>query len=192
MLSFIMVRSVNVGLPRPLATAKGEVRSGIVKAPVAGRVLVHRLGLDGDGQADLSVHGGVHKAVYVYSHDHYAVWARELGRADLGPGSFGENLTVDGMLETDVRIEDIYRFGSAVLQVTQPRAPCFKLAAHLGLPDFGKTFLASGRSGFYLRVLEEGDVGVGDSIERISSPPTALTVRDDSRRRTAAQDAQRE
>jgi MOSC domain-containing protein YiiM len=186
-----MVRSVNVGLPRPLATPKGEVPSGIVKAPVAGRGLIRQLGLDGDGQADLTVHGGVHKAVYVYSYDHYAAWARELGRADLGPGSFGENLTVDGMLETTVRIEDIYRFGSAVLQVTQPRSPCFKLAAHLGLPDFAKAFLASGRSGFYLRVLEEGDVGAGDPIERISSPPTALTVLEDSRRRTAAKAAQR-
>jgi len=171
-----MLRSVNIGLPAPLDTAKGRVLSGIVKAPVAGRVRAHRLGLGGDGQADLTVHGGPAKAIYAYSHDHYRYWADALGRADLGPGSFGENLTVDGMLEGDVRIGDIYRIGSAVLQVTQPRSPCFKLAAHLGLPDFPKSFLASGRSGFYLRVLEEGDLGAGDAIERISSPPTGLTV----------------
>ena len=177
-----MVRSVNLGLPQPLATHKGNVLSGIIKTPVAGRVRVHRLGLDGDGQADLTVHGGPDKAVYAYSHDHYARWATELGRADLEPGTFGENLTVDGMLETDVRIGDIYRIGSAVLQVTQPRSPCFKLAAHLGLPDFPKSFLASGRSGFYLRVLEEGDLGAGDAIERISSSPTGLTVLEASRR----------
>jgi MOSC domain-containing protein YiiM len=180
-----MLRSVNVGLPKPLATRKGEVLSAIVKTPVAGRVRVHRLGLEGDGQADLTVHGGPDKAVYAYSHDHYAPWARELGRPGLDPGFFGENLTVDGMLETDVRIGDIYRVGTAVVQVVQPRSPCFKLAAHLGLPDFAKTFLASGRSGFYLRVLEEGDLGAGDAVERISSPPTGLTVLEELRRRTA-------
>ena len=181
-----MLRSVNVGIPKPLATRKGDVLSGIVKSPVAGRVRVRRLGLGGDGQADLSVHGGPDKAVYAYSHDHYPLWASELGRTDLGPGAFGENLTVDGMLEGDVRIGAIYRIGTAVLQVTQPRSPCFKLVAHFGLPDFARTFLASGRSGFYLRVLEEGEVGAGDAIERISSPPTALSVLEDSRRRTAA------
>ena len=180
-----MLRSVNVGLPQPLATHKGDVQSGIIKMPVAGRVRVRRLGLDGDGQADLTVHGGPDKAVYAYSHDHYPHWEQALGRADLGPGSFGENLTVDGMLEGDVRIGDIYRIGSAVMQVTQPRSPCFKLAAHLGLPDFAKLFLASGRSGFYLRVLEEGDVGAGDAVELVSSPPTGLTVLEDLRRRTA-------
>ena len=177
-----MLRSVNVGLPQPLATHKGDVQSGIIKTPVAGRVRAHRLGLAGDGQADLTVHGGPDKAVYAYSHDHYPLWARELGRADLGPGFFGENLTVDGMLESDVRIGDIYRIGSAVVQVTQPRSPCFKLTAHLGLPGFAKTFLASGRSGFYLRVLEEGDVGAGDAVELISSPPSGFTVLEASRR----------
>jgi len=180
-----MLVSVNIGLPAPLATSKGDVPSGIVKMPVAGRVRVRRLGLDGDGQADLTVHGGPGKAVYVYSHDHYQLWEQELGRPDLGPGCFGENLTVEGMLETEVRIGDIYRIGSAVVQVTQPRSPCFKLAAHLGLPDFAKTFLASGRSGFYLRVLEEGDVGAGDPVELISSPPAGLNVLEDSRRRVA-------
>jgi MOSC domain-containing protein YiiM len=186
-----MLASVNIGLPRPLATSKGVVQSGIVKSPVDGRVRVRRLGLDGDGQADLTVHGGPDKAVYVYSHDHYALWAAELGRTDLGPGFFGENLTVDGMLETEVRIGDIYCIGATAVQVTQPRTPCFKLAARVGIPDFAATFLASGRSGFYVRVLEEGDVAAGDAIERISSPPDGLTVLQDSRARTAAKDARR-
>ena len=181
-----MLRSVNVGLPRPLATRKGDVLSGIVKTPVAGRVLVRRLGLNGDGQADLTVHGGPDKAVYAYSLDHYPHWAATLARADLEPGAFGENLTVDGMLEHQVRVGDIYRIGSATLQVTRPRSPCFKLAAHLALPDFPKAFLASGRTGFYLRVLEEGALGAGDPIALVSSPPSGLTVLEDSRRRAAA------
>jgi len=177
-----MVSSVNVALPAPLVTAKGEVLSGIRKLPVRGRVAVRRLGLAGDGQGDLKVHGGPDKAVYVYSLDHYAPWTRELARNDLVPGTFGENLTVEEMLETEVRIGDIYRFGTAVLQVTKPRSPCFKLVARMGLPDFQKTFLASGRVGFYCRVLEEGDVAAGDPVERISTPPDALTVLQDARR----------
>lgn len=181
-----MVVSVNVALPAPLATAQGEVLSGIRKSPVAGRVAVGRLGLAGDGQADPRVHGGLEKAVYCYSHDHYAWWTERLRRSDLGHGAFGENLTLEGMGETEVRIGDIYRVGTAVLQVTKPRSPCFKLVARMGLPDFQRTFLESGRVGFYCRVLEEGDVGAGDAVERISTPPDAPTVREDSRRRTTA------
>lgn len=177
-----MIRSVNVALPTPLQTAKGEVLSGIRKLPAAGRVTVRRLGLAGDGQGNPEVHGGPDKAVYVYSLDHYAPWSRELGRSDLAPGIFGENLTVEGMVETAVKIGDIYRFGTAVLQVTKPRAPCYKLVARMGLPDFQRTFLASGRVGFYCRVLEEGDVAAGDPVERVSTPPDALTVLQDARR----------
>ena len=176
-----MVLSVNVALPSPLMTAKGEVLSGIRKLPVRGRVAVRRLGLAGDGQADLRVHGGLEKAVYCYSHDHYAWWDDRLRRSDLTHGAFGENLTVEGMTETEVRIGDIYRVGTAVLQVTQPRSPCFKLVARMGLPDFQKTFLGSGRSGFYCRVLEEGDVAAGDAVERVSTPPDAPTVLEDVR-----------
>jgi MOSC domain-containing protein YiiM len=177
-----MIVSVNVALPTPLLTAKGEVLSGIRKLPATGRVAVRRLGLAGDGQGNPEVHGGPDKAVYVYSLDHYAAWSRELGRSDLVPGIFGENLTVEEMVETAVKIEDIYRFGTAVLQVTKPRAPCYRLVARMGLPDFQKTFLASGRVGFYCRVLEEGDVAAGDPVERISTPPDALTVLQDARR----------
>ena len=181
-----MVVSVNVALPAPLMTAKGEVLSGIRKRPVADRVAVRVLGLTGDGQADPRVHGGLDKAVYCYSHDHYAWWAERLRRDDLTHGTFGENLTVEGMTESEVRIGDIYRFGTAVLQVTKPRSPCFKLVARMGLPDFQKTFLDSGRTGFYCRVLEEGDVAAGDMVERISTPPDAPTVLEDSRRRAKA------
>jgi MOSC domain-containing protein YiiM len=177
-----MIVSVNVALPAPLLTAKGEVRSGIRKLPVQGRVAVRRLGLEGDGQADLNVHGGLDQAVYCYSHDHYAWWDGQLRRTDLTHGAFGENLTLDGMTEAHVRIGDIYRAGTAVLQVTKPRSPCFKLVARMGRPDFQRTFLASGRVGFYCRVLEEGDVAAGDAVERVSTPPDALTVLQDARR----------
>ena len=181
-----MVVSVNVALPAPLMTAKGEVLSGIRKLPAAGRVAVRILGLAGDGQADPRVHGGLDKAVYCYSHDHYAWWEEQLRRSDLGHGAFGENLTLEGMTESEVRIGDIYRVGGAVLQVTKPRSPCFKLVARMGLPDFQKTFLDSGRVGFYCRVLEEGDVGAGDEVERISTPSDAPTVLENSRHRAKA------
>ncbi len=184
-----MVVSVNVALPAPFLTAKGDVLSGIRKRPAAGRVAVRRLGLAGDGQADRSVHGGPDKAVYCYSQGHYAWWAERLGRTDLEPGTFGENLTVEGFGESEVRIGDVYRVGSAVLQVTRPRLPCFKLEARMGLPGFQRTFLDSGRVGFYCRVLEEGDVAAGDAVERISSPAGAATVLEDARHRTRGPEA---
>lgn len=179
-----MIVSVNVGLPSPLQTAQGQVLSGIRKLPVAGQVAVGVLGLAGDAQADRRVHGGPDKAVYCYSLDHYAWWAERLRRSDLGHGAFGENLTVEGSIETEVRIGDIYRAGTAVLQVTKPRLPCYKLVARIGPPDFQKTFLESGRVGFYCRVLEEGRVAAGDPLERVSTPPDALTVLEEARRRS--------
>ena len=114
--------------------------------------------LDGDGQADLQAHGGTYKAAYVYSYDHYAYWSEALERDDFSYGQFGENFTVQGMLETDVLIGSIYRLGGALVQVTQPRVPCFKLAHKMGIPTFVKTFMQAERTGFYLRVLEEGEV----------------------------------
>lgn len=182
-----MLVSVNIGLPTPLDTAKGRVLSGIGKRPVPGRVAVHALGLEGDGQADLAVHGGPEKAVYAYPHEHYAAWNAELGSpADgegLPPGAFGENLTVAGALESTVRVGDTYRAGSALLQVTAPRSPCFKLVARMGRPDFAKRFLASGRTGFYLRVLAEGELGAGDAFVLVSRDENAPTVLEDGRRR---------
>ena len=151
------------------------MRTAIFKDPVLGRVAVRRLNIDGDRQADLTVHGGPDKAVYVYDLSGYDYWRKALGR-ELPFGQFGENLTVEGMPETEVSMEDIYRIGSALFQVSQPRSPCGKLAMKMELPRFGRDFIASGRTGFYLRVLEEGEIGAGDSIERVSREPGAPTV----------------
>ncbi len=167
--------SVNVGLPRTVEFQGHRIRTGIFKEPVASRVHVGKLDLDGDRQADLTVHGGPDKAVYVYDLSGYAHWRRALSR-DLPFGQFGENLTVEGMPETEVRIGDTYRIGTALLQVSQPRSPCFKLAMKMEMPDFPRRFLAAGRTGFYFRVLEEGEVGAGDTITRVSREPGEITV----------------
>ena len=167
--------SVNVSLPR-LAEFRGQaVSTSIFKEPVAGRVRVRRLSLEGDWQADLRSHGGLNKAVYAYPREHYARWSQELGRDDLRPGQFGENLTVEGLTEDAARLGDVFRVGGALLQVTQPRYPCFKLAIKMGDPRFPRRFLASGRTGFCLRVLEEGEVGAGDAVELVEQSD-ALTV----------------
>lgn len=167
--------SVNVSLPKPVEHGGEIVWTGIFKEPVPGRVGLRRLNLDGDGQADLAVHGGPDKAVYAYPAEHYDHWRAEL-RRDLPFGQFGENFTVTGMLEELTSIGDIYRVGTAVVQVTQPRMPCFKLGIRMGDRRFLKPFLASGRTGFYLRVLEEGEVGAGDAIELVRADPAGLTV----------------
>lgn len=169
--------SVNVSQLTTVAYKGRSVTTGIFKTPVANRVMVRRMNLDGDRQADLSVHGGADKAVYIYPSEHYATWAQELGRNDLQMGQFGENLTVEGMLEETVHIGDTFRVGGALLEVTQPRVPCYKLGLKMGSAQFPKTFLASHRTGYYVRVLEEGDVGAGDSIERISTDPERMTIR---------------
>ncbi len=168
--------SVNVGLPRPIDTPSGSVLSGIFKSPIDQRVRVHRHNLDGDGQADLSVHGGENKAVYGYPHEHYPTWAAELGRDDLRPGEFGENLTTKGLLETEVCVGDVFRIGSAVLQVSQPRSPCFKLGIRMGDPTFVRRFHRGGRPGFYFRIVEEGALQIGDAIERIEPGQSGITV----------------
>jgi MOSC domain-containing protein YiiM len=152
------------------------VRTSIWKAPVAGRVAVRRTNLAGDEQSDLRVHGGIEKAVYVYPHEHYAFWRRELPGMELGLGNFGENLTSEGLLESKVSIGDRLRIGSAELQVTQPRVPCFKLGLRFGRPDLVKRFLRAGRSGFYLAVLREGELGAGDAIEHLPVATPSLSV----------------
>jgi len=119
--------SVNVSLPKEVPSQGGMVKTGIFKEPVKGRVMLRRENLDGDGQADRSVHGGVHKAAYAYPLEHYGDWSRELGRSDLTFGQFGENFTVEGMLEDEIRIRDVFRVGAARVEVTQPRMPCYKL-----------------------------------------------------------------
>jgi MOSC domain-containing protein YiiM len=173
--------SLNVAKPREIDWDGGKVATGIFKQPVNGRVALRATNLDGDGQADLSAHGGIHKAVYVYSFDHYAYWRDELGRGDLRHGQFGENFTVAGWTDDAVHIGDIFRVGSALVEVSQPRTPCFKLGLRLGDPKFPKRFLASGRSGFYLRVLEEGEVGAGDALERVRVGPEQMSVQAVSR-----------
>ncbi len=170
--------SVNVGRPRPVPHRDGMVSTGIYKEPVAGRVWVHRLNLEGDGQADLTVHGGEHKAVYAYPFEHYAFWSRELGRSDFGYGQFGENLTVEGLIEDAVRIGDVFRIGEALLQVSQPRSPCFKLGIRMGDEGFVARFTAENRTGFYLRVLEEGRIAAGSAIEPVEQAKDSISVRD--------------
>jgi MOSC domain-containing protein YiiM len=167
--------SVNVGRPRTVEHRGRAVRTAIFKEPVHGRVRVERLNVEGDRQADLRVHGGPDQAVYAYDLSGYEHWRRELSRP-LPYGQFGENLTVQGLPETAVSIGDAYRVGGALLQVTQPRVPCYKLAMRMELPDFGKAFLASGRTGFYMRVLEEGETGAGDPISLEAADPARVAV----------------
>lgn len=168
--------SVNVGLPREVEWRGGRVLTGIFKSPVEGRVRVHALNLEGDRQADLSVHGGPDKAVYAYPAEHYEYWREALPGVELPPGSFGENLTTEGLKEAEIRIGDRHRIGSAVLRVTQPRMPCFKLGAKFGRDDMVKRFLASERTGFYFAVVEEGDVAAGDAIEPLERASHDVTV----------------
>jgi MOSC domain-containing protein YiiM len=173
------ILSINVALPKLVAYDGKEIPTGIFKSPVGGPVRVRALNLEGDGQADLENHGGPNKAVYAYAWSNVEYWKQALGRDDLHPGSFGENLTLDEFAEDAVAIGDELAIGSARFVVTQPRIPCFKLGLALGLPDFPKKFLASGRTGFYLRVLEEGTLQTGDIIERVvNREPARVTVRE--------------
>ncbi|PYT07754.1 MAG: MOSC domain-containing protein [Acidobacteria bacterium] len=168
--------SVNVGLPRDVISKGRVVTTGIFKEPVEGLVRLRTLNLDGDRQADLNVHGGVHKAVYAYPAEHYDYWRRKLPEVRLPWGMFGENLTTEGLLETEVNIGDRFRIGSAELIASQPRLPCYKLAVKFGRDDIIKLFLESRRTGFYFAVLEEGELRTGDSIELISSDAHKVTV----------------
>jgi MOSC domain-containing protein YiiM len=170
--------SVNVGLPRDVAWLGKTVRTSIWKSPVEGRIPVAKLNLDGDRQSDLAVHGGPEKAVYAYPAEHYAYWRKELPGADLPWGAFGENFTTQGLLEDQVLVGDGLRVGSAEFTVTQPRMPCFKLGIRFGSPAMVKRFLESKRTGFYLAVLREGEVGAGDRIEREENRGTRLTIAD--------------
>jgi MOSC domain-containing protein YiiM len=170
--------SINVGTPREVIANGRSVTIGIFKRPIAGRVRVRSLNIDGDRQADLTVHGGIDKAVYTYPHEHYAHWERELGRHDFTLGQFGENLTTSGLLEDDVRIGDLFAIGSARFEVSQPRVPCFKLALRMEMPQFPKLLLKSQRTGFYLRVVQDGEIGAGDTISRVATDPQQMTVRE--------------
>ncbi|MFL9458862.1 MOSC domain-containing protein [Tolypothrix bouteillei VB521301_2] len=172
------VISVNVGLPREVVWKGKTVSTGIFKEPVSKRVMVRPLNLDGDGQADLTVHGGADKAIYVYPFEHYDYWRGELPDTELQLGSFGENFTTTGLREEEINIGDRYRIGTVELMVTQPRLPCYKLGIRFGRADMVKRFLASRRTGFYFRVLQEGEVGAGDTLELISRDDGNITVAD--------------
>ena len=168
--------SVNVGLPRLLAWGGATFETGIFKNPVEGRVMLRTTNLDGDRQADLSVHGGPNKAVYCYPSEHYAAWSAELPDAARTWGAFGENFTTKGILETAVSIGDRYRVGSAVVRVTTPRLPCFKLAAKFQRDDMIERFVRSGRCGFYFSVIEGGEVGAGGEFELLGREEPSLTI----------------
>ncbi len=173
--------SINVGLPRIVTVNGDPVSTGIFKEPVAGRVMLRTLNLDGDRQADLSVHGGPSKAVYVYPAEHYDYWKRELPGMDLSWGMFGENFTSAGLFESDVNIGDRFSVGSAVVMVTEPRMPCYKLGIKFGRADMVKKFLASERTGFYFAVLQEGEVRAGDPIKLVEKTDPSVRVSDITR-----------
>lgn len=172
------VVSINVGLPREVVWKGRTVVTGIFKQPVTGRVMMRALNLDGDRQADLTVHGGASKAVYAYPAEHYAFWRDELPGVELPWGMFGENLTTEGLLENAVSIGDRFRIGRAEVVVTEPRMPCYKLGLKFGRDDITKRFLASRRTGFYFAVVAEGEVGAGDAIRRIGHNAQGVTVAD--------------
>jgi MOSC domain-containing protein YiiM len=168
--------SVNVGTPRLLAWAGATFKTGIFKHPVQGRVMLRTTNLDGDRQADLSVHGGPNKAVYGYPSEHYAAWSAELPDPARTWGAFGENFTTEGLLETEVSVGDRYRVGSAVVRVTTPRLPCYKLAAKFQRDDMIERFVLSGRCGFYFAVVHEGEVGADDEFEFLGREDPTLTI----------------
>jgi MOSC domain-containing protein YiiM len=173
--------SVNVGLPRVVMSNGDPVSTGIFKEPVTGRVMLKTLNLNGDGQADLSVHGGPSKAVYAYPSEHYGYWKQEFPEMQLPWGMFGENFTTTGLFESELTIGDKFQVGSAVIMVTEPRLPCYKLGIKFGRTDIVKRFLASERTGFYFAVLQEGEVGAGDIVEPIEKARNSVTVSDITR-----------
>jgi MOSC domain-containing protein YiiM len=173
--------SVNVGLPRAVNWNDQTVMTGIFKEPVGGPVMLRTLDLDGDRQADLSVHGGVSKAVYAYPAEHYEYWKRELPDMQLPYGMFGENFSTEGLAEDTVNVGDRFRVGESELMVTEPRMPCYKLGIKFGRADILKKFLASRRTGFYFAVLKEGRVKAGDSMELLSKDTNKIAVADITR-----------
>lgn len=173
--------SVNVGLPREVSWHGKLVTTGIFKKPVDGPVRMRKLNLDGDGQADLTVHGGVSKAVYAYPSEHYDYWRTELPGIDLPWGMFGENFTIEGLLEEAVYIGDKFRIGETEVMITEPRMPCYKLGLKFGRADIIKRFLASRRTGFYFAVVREGMVSAGDAAELIGREQQEISVADITR-----------
>jgi MOSC domain-containing protein YiiM len=173
--------SVNVGLPREISWRGKIVTTGIFKEPIKGSVMLRTLNIDGDKQADLSVHGGVSKAVYAYPVQHYEFWKSELPNMKLPYGMFGENFTIEGLREETVNIGDRFRLGAAEIVVTEPRMPCYKLGLKFGRADMVKRFLTSCRTGFYFAVLQEREVKAGDTIKLLSRDGDGITVADITR-----------
>src|SRR6476646_5498371 len=170
--------SLNVGFPRQV-TFRGElVTTGIFKEPIHHRTKLRKLNLDGDKQADLTVHGGVDKAVYSYPEEHYRFWQKELPDIYLSWGMFGENFTTEGLFEDNVNIGDRFQIGTAIVIATQPRMPCYKLGVKFGRMDIVKRFLASRRTGIYFKVSQEGDVGAQDPIELVDHDKNNVTIKD--------------
>jgi len=176
------IRSIQVGQPRTVGREDSEDpqerawTTAFFKEPVSGRVRVGTLGIRGDTQADAKAHGGPDKAVLAYGAENYARWREELGVEELVPGGFGENLTVEGLDESGVCLGDVWSAGSALLQVTQPRGPCWKIARRWGIPDLTARVGTAGRTGWYLRVLREGDVGAGDAMTLVERPCAEWSV----------------
>ncbi|MCI4337222.1 MAG: MOSC domain-containing protein [Thermoplasmata archaeon] len=177
-----VIRSVNVGTAQTVEWHGRRVTTGIWKSPVSGRVRIVRHHVDGDVQANPKVHGGPRKAVYAYPADHYDFWRRELGGISLPWGSFGENLTVEGIAEGEVCVGDLWEAGSAVLEVTQPRSPCSNLNVKFDREDMVRTFWESGRSGFYLAVVAVGEVAAGDPFRRTQPSPGSRSIAAEFRR----------
>src|SRR3954470_24358466 len=170
--------SLNVGRPREVAWEGKTVRTAIWKDAVDGPRLVRRINIDGDDQADRLAHGGEHRAVFVYQLDSYRYWERELGRDDFTYGQFGENFTVEGLQDAEVRVGDRYRIGEALFEVTQPRVTCYRVGIRMDLAEMPSLLVAHHRPGFYLRVLEEGPVVAGDAIVKVADGPERLSVAD--------------
>src|SRR6185437_4189019 len=171
-----VIVSVNVGLPQDVAWQGRTVRTAVWKRPVTRRIFARRLNLDGDGQGDLRGHGGEQRALLVYQLDSYRYWASYLGRTDLVAGNFGENLTVDGLADNEVCIGDRFRIGGAVVEVSQPRDTCYRVGIRLNHPEIPALLVAHRRPGFYFRVIQEGAIGAGDRIEKVSDGPERMTV----------------
>ncbi len=170
--------SLNLGVPRIVETPRGGILTSIFKEPVAGRRMVAPHNIEGDKQADLTVHGGPHKAVYGYSWDHYPYWRNELNEPDLLVGAFGENLTIEGLSEENLHIGDVVEIGTARLRVTQPRMPCYKLALRFDRPDMVKRFWKSRLSGFYFAIETPGELGAGDALHIVETHPLNVSIAD--------------
>jgi MOSC domain-containing protein YiiM len=172
----VKIELLSVGRPQLMVYKGATINTGILKKPVSGTVQLRTLNLDGDRQADLSVHGGPHKAVYAYPSEHYPDWRSELPGSDLPWGMFGENFTTLGMAEDDLHVGDRFRIGSSIVMVRQPRTPCYKLAARFQRDDMLERFLLSGRSGVYFSVEQEGTVAAGDTIEVLTRERGGITI----------------